>query len=268
MNMKNLRYYMSAAVVGAAMPFIPTTCTKKAPQKVAQTAIEAFEKDSKFKEILADTFSTRMSDKEKVIEFNKVLKKYGKSNGNYVIVDKKKCKAYVYSPDGDVLDKTEIALGRQKADVRGGGYKHKELKQTFTTPPGEYYVGREGAIAGTTDEKLYGKRVLTLRGDHTRADSRKYQTLALHRVPATPMGRLRENVFHNGTLKDNRVSFGCVNFLVKSFDKMRSFIKGKGTKVYILPEEKGNSLYLEKQKNGSFKFFQKKYRYESQEPKN
>lgn len=81
------------------------------------------------------------------------------------------------------------------------------------------------------------------------------------------MGKLRENVFNNKTLKDNRVSFGCVNFLVNSYDKMRSLVKGLKTKVYILPEEKGNSLHLENQKDGSYKFFQTKYRYESQEPK-
>jgi hypothetical protein len=81
------------------------------------------------------------------------------------------------------------------------------------------------------------------------------------------MGKLREYVFQNKTIKDNRVSFGCVNFMVESYDKMRKLITGKGTKVYILPEEKGNSLHLEKQKDGSYKFFQTKYRYESQEKK-
>jgi len=79
------------------------------------------------------------------------------------------------------------------------------------------------------------------------------------------MGKLRENVFNNKTKKDNRVSFGCVNYLVKSFDRMRKFIKGESTKVYILPEEKGNSLHLEKLDDGKYKFFQTKYRYESQE---
>ena len=263
----SFKEYIPAVIIGASLPFI-NTCkhtANKQIETISQKTVSALEKDIKFKTILKDTFSTKLSDKEKVIEYNKLLKKYGLSNGNYILIDKKKCKAFVYNPDGDVLMKTEVALGKQKGDVRCGGYKNKNVKRTFTTPPGEYYVGREGAISGTTDEKLYGKRVLMLRGDHTRQDSKRSQTLALHRVPSTPMGKLRENVFHNHTLKDNRVSFGCVNFLVKSFDKMRSLIKGKNTKVYILPEEKGNSLYLERQKNGSFKFFQKKYRYESQE---
>ena len=79
------------------------------------------------------------------------------------------------------------------------------------------------------------------------------------------MGKLRANVLQNKTIKDNRVSFGCVNYLVETYDKMRSLIKGISTKVYILPEEKGNSLQLEKQADGTYKFFQSKYRYESME---
>ena len=51
----------------------------------------------------------------------------------------------------------------------------------------------------------------------------------------------------------------------ETYDKMRSLIKGISTKVYILPEEKGNSLQLEKQADGTYKFFQSKYRYESME---
>lgn len=264
----NIKSTIPTIIIGASTPFLHSCKqTTKPIETVAQTAFSKIEKNAKLQTIIKDSLSYIMTDKEKIIEYNKLLNENGLSNGNYVLIDKKKCKAYVYSPDGDVLLKSEVALGRQKGDVRGGGYKNKKVKLTLTTPPGEFYVGREGAISGTTDERLYGKRVLMLRGDHTRQDSKKTQTLALHRVPATPMGRLRENVFHNGTLKDNRVSFGCVNFLVSFFDKMRSFIKGKGTKVYILPEEKGNHLKLEKQKDGSYKFFQTKYRYEYQENK-
>mgnify|MGYP002521993141 CR=1 FL=1 len=264
----NIKSILPTIIIGASTPFIHSCKQAAKPaEKIIQTASSKLENNAKMQQILKDSLSLKMTDKEKVIEYNKLLNSNGLSNGNYVLIDKKGCKAYVYSPDGDVLLTSEVALGRQKGDVRGGGYKNKSVKQTFTTPPGEFYIGREGAISGTTDEKLYGKRVLMLRGDHTRQDSKKTQTLALHRVPATPMGRLRENVFHNGTLKDNRVSFGCVNFLVDSFDKMRKLIKGKGTKVYILPEEKGNHLKLEKQKDGSYKFFQTKYRYESQETK-
>lgn len=237
------------------------SCGGKAPvNKVVQLA-----DDPKFKTIVADTFSRQLTDERKVVEFNRLLKKYGHKVENYIVVDKKKCVAKVYSPDGNVMEISEVALGKNIGDKRGGGYKVKGAKLEAYTTPGEFEIAQEGTLPTSVDHKLYGNRVLTLIGDHTKEAYKRTQILALHRVPSSPMGKLRENVFNNKTLADNRVSFGCVNFLVESYDKMRALIKGKSTKVYILPEEKGNSLYLEKQNNGTFKFFQKKYRYESQE---
>lgn len=255
--------FIPTLLIGATSLF--ASCTSK--PGVTTKVFDNFAHDSKLQTILTDTFSTKMSDKNKIIEFNKLLKKYNKPVDNYIIVDKKTCSATVYSPEGDVLQVSEVALGRHIGDKRGGGYGVKGAELRAYTPPGEFDIIFEGAKSTSRDYKLYGKRVLGLRGDHTRKESQKSQILALHRVPATPMGKLRENVFNNKTLKDNRVSFGCVNFLVNSYDKMRSLVKGLKTKVYILPEEKGNSLHLENQKDGSYKFFQTKYRYESQEPK-
>lgn len=260
MRIKN---FIPALLIGAGS--VVSSCGGKAP---VQKTVATLTQDSKFLTIVTDTFSRKMSDEVKVVEFNKLLKKYGKDAGNYIVVDKKNCQAKVYSPAGDVLYKSEVALGRHIGDKRSGGYGFKGAPLEAYTTPGEFVVTSEGCRAGSKDDKLYGSRVLTISGDHTKSASKRYQTLALHRVPSSPMGRLRENVFNNKTLKDNRVSFGCINFLTDSYDKMRALVKGKSTKVYILPEEKGNSLYLEKQKNGTYKFFQKKYRFESQEPKN
>ncbi|MBD5402000.1 hypothetical protein HDR58_04250 [bacterium] len=259
-----IRHVIPGILIGASSLF--TTCTH-APSN-ANNLANKLSNDSKLNTILVDTFSRKMSDKVKVIEFNKLLKKYQQPVDNYIIVDKKACTATVYSPDGDVLQVSEVALGRNIGDKRSGGYRVKGAELRAYTTPGEFSIVREGLKSkASKDYKLYGSRVLLLAGDHTQKAYQKSQILALHRVPSSPMGKLRENVFNNGTLKDNRVSFGCVNFLVDSYDKMRSFIKGKNTKVYILPEEKGNSLHLEKQKDGTYKFFQTKYRYESQEPK-
>lgn len=238
------------------------SCTNKSNVK---NVIPHYTSSPKFTELVKDTFSLHFSDENKIVEFNKLRKEYGQKVGNYIIVDKKNCCAKVYNSDGDVLYKAEVALGRNIGDQRGCGYKQKGVKLKTYTTPGEYTITKEGGKPGTSNDRLYGKEVLVLAGDHTKSISKGKQTLALHRVPKTEKGRIRECVFNNGTLKDNRVSFGCVNFLVDSFHKMRSLIRGRGTKVYILPEEKGNSLYLERQKNGEYKFFQKKYRYESQE---
>lgn len=256
MNIKN---FIPACTI-AASSFL-SSCTENAPVKKIPQLID----DPKFKTILADTFSRSISDESKIIQYNQLLKKYGQGVDNYIIIDKKNCVSKVYNPDGKLLYQNEVALGKNIGDKRSGGYMQSNVPLAAYTTPGEYVISREGTKAGTKDKKLYGDRVLVLHGDHTKEVSKGKQVLALHRVPSSPMGKLRENVLKNSSKKDNRVSFACINYLVDSFDKMRKYIKGVSTKVYILPEEKGNSLYLEKQNNGTYKFFQKKYRYEKQE---
>lgn len=252
-----IRNMISAVVIcGASM--MPNCAPR------TENAVKTLATDPVLKEIVADSLSRRMSDSKKIIEFNKLLEKYNHNGENYIIVNKKNCKSVVYSPQGDTLCVSEVALGKSIGDKRGGGYGIRGAVQRSYTTPGEFVISREGT-SHPKDKKLYGDRVMAIAGDHTMQEYKKSQTLALHRVPSSPMGKLRENVFNNGTIRDNRVSFGCVNYMPAEFDRMRSFIKGKGTKVYILPEEKGNHLRLEKQQDGSFKFFQTKYRTEAQE---
>lgn len=242
----------------------PLVTTKPTTTKIIKTPMEYFERNPKLQELVADTFSVKIDDRTKIIEYNKLLKTHKKEVRNYIIIDKKNCEATIYTPDGDILLKEEIGLGKQKGDKRAGGHRKKHLKQSYTTPPGEYYINREGSKKGSSNEILYGNRLLSIAGDHTKAESKKSQTIALHQVPTTRL-KTRLKAFNNDNLEDNRMSFGCINFLNESFDRMRKLIKGIKTKVYILPEENGNSLHLEKQKDGTYKFFQTKYRYESQE---
>jgi len=256
----NLKTTFPALLFG--LTTLCTSCNKNVTKIAAKKHM--IENDAQFQKLLKDTFSTKYSDEQKIISFNTINQVYNGNCSNYIIVDKKNCQAKVYTPLGHLLYKTEVALGRNIGDKRSGGYMVPGAKLAAYTTPGEYIIAKEGS-KNSKNIKLYGQRVLPLIGDHTQEAYKQSQSLALHRVPKTPMGKLRENVFNNKTLKDNRVSFGCVNFLTESYDKMRKLISGKGTKVYILPEEKGNSLHLERQKDGNYKFFQTKYRYESQE---
>lgn len=227
------------------------------PQKV-------FSEDPKLKSIVCDTFSRQMSDEKKIIEYNKLLNEYGMQNGNYIIVNKNYCLAKVLSPDGDVLFISEVALGKDIGDKRSGGYGVKGVKSLAYTTPGEFVVYGEGTEI-EKEKKLYGDRCLAIAGDHTLKEYADKETLALHRVPSSRMGDLRKEVFHNKTSKDNRVSYGCVNFLVPDYDNMRALIDGIGTTVYILPEEQGNSLKLKNIGDGKYKFVQTKYETEKME---
>lgn len=263
----NIRNTISTILLTGTLSLVPSCqkAEKQVMREAAERTATVLNKDTKLLQLAKDTFSTTFSDKDKIIEYNRLLQAYEHPADNYIIIDKKKCRAFVYTPNGDKVYDEEIALGKHYGDKRAGGYKHPERPQSYTTPPGEYYIGKIGSRKGSNNEILYGNRLLYLIGDHTRKDSRRSQNLALHQIPNSKTGRLRVFVYNNLTLKDNRVSYGCVNFLENSFDKLMTFIKGIRTKVYILPEEKGNSLHLEKQKDGTFKFFQTKYRTEAQE---
>ena len=65
----------------------------------------------------------------------------------------------------------------------------------------------------------------------------------------------RDKLYGDGNLANNRVSMGCVNIPVADLTEMeQKYGIKQGSKLYILPEEKGNSLKLERQEDGTMKF--------------
>lgn len=103
------------------------------------------ELNSKFNTIVNDTFSRKISDETKIIAYNKLLKQYNRPVSNYIVVDKKHCQAKVYTPDGHVIFKTEIAAGRDIGDLRGGGFMVPGAELRAYTTPGEFMIAREGS---------------------------------------------------------------------------------------------------------------------------
>ena len=191
------------------------------------------------------------SDRERVIEYNKMNAK-----GNYIIVDKSDCSATVYDKSGKALKKFEVGLGMDIGDKKAGGYNcGVASKIRKYTAPGEYTLGEQSNSA----DKKYGSNLFIMEGDGVAKDSVNEQVAAIHQIPTQRLAQ-RKGLFKNGTIADNRMSFGCINMLAEDFDEMEKFINGTGTKLYVLPEEKDNKLQLEPQIDGSLKFVQTKYR--------
>ena len=191
------------------------------------------------------------SDREKIVEYNKK-----NANGNYRIVDKSDCSATVYDQNGKVLKKFEVGLGMDIGDKKAGGYNcGVASKIRKYTAPGEYTLGEQ---SDATDKK-YGSNLFILEGDGVAKDSVNEQVAAIHQIPTQRLAQ-RKGLFKNGTISDNRMSFGCINMLSDDFDEMEKYIKGAGTKLYVLPEEKDNKLQLEAQIDGTLKFVQTKYK--------
>lgn len=184
-------------------------------------------------------------DKAKIKEWAKFT-----SKENYLIIDKKNCCATVYDKNGNEIDNFEVGIGREIGDdfndtsgILG--------KPTNTTPAGEYTLD-----PNIYNKAAYGDLTLSLGKKACKSGSPK-QVVALHKIPKF---RLKErlNKFYDGNLANNRMSHGCINFIEKDFKELTQSIHG-GSKTYILPEEKGNKLILEKNSDGEFQFVQAKY---------
>ncbi len=198
------------------------------------------EKKSESWEVIQQKYRTINSlpnDKDKVIEWHKETIHTDKSN--YVIVNKKDCTARVYSADGKELTSFEVGLGKLKGD----DYLKKDRQMTSA---GIYTIDYKGSGRDAYARK-YGENIFTLKTDKGASG------VALHQIPNGNSTRYAK--MGNGILDDNRYSNGCINFTKNDFDKLEKYI-GIKTKVYILPEDKNNSLIV---KNGQLNLVQNQF---------
>lgn len=200
-----------------------------------------------------DTLSKKVSminllydDEEKIKEWAKI-----KATGNYVIINKKNCSATVYEKDGTEIKEFEVGVGREIGDDLNdtSGLTGKAKN---TTPAGEYTL-----IPNIINKAAYGDLTLSLGAKANKANSTK-KVVALHKIPKFRMQE-RANKFNDGNIANNRMSHGCINFVEKDFKEFIEYIHG-GLKVYVLPEEEGNELMLEKNDKGEYEFVQTKYK--------
>lgn len=102
----------------------------------------------------------------------------------------------------------------------------------------------------SSDEYSSGKgqiNILVLKGVQHPADYKQNTSIALHQVSNKMQKRLEQFK----TIDTRRsMSNGCINFKPQDFEKLKGRINESGTTVYILPEEKGNSLELVQLPNG------------------
>lgn len=169
---------------------------------------------------------------------------------NYVIINKKNCSATIFDKDGNKIKTFEVGIGREKSDdyndTLGLSGKPKN-----TTPAGEYTLA-----TNIFNKSAYGDLTLSL-GAKANKVKNANKVVALHKVPKFRQ-KERLKKFYDGNLSNNRMSHGCINFLEKDFNKLRTYIHS-GLKVYVLPEEAGNKLVLTKNEKGEFELNQTKY---------
>ena len=195
------------------------------------------------------------NDTDKIIEYNK--KNY--QGKYYAIIDKKACKLRIYNKSGKVIKSYTVGVGKKVGDNLGSYYMERAQKtkdawkaeQGRYTTPGEFTLDEVHKTSSAYTGKDGKPKIMHLKGDNRGVRS---GSQAIHMLYKPDYNRRKAAIDSPG-LADNRMSYGCVNLTEEDYNDMYQYI-GEGDKVYILPEEEGNKLQLEKQKDGTYKFEQ------------
>ncbi len=197
------------------------------------------------------------SDEQRIVEYNK-----NHYNGEYYgIVDKKSCQLKIYDKDGNVVRTFTVGVGKLKGDDLCSYYLERAYKtdKQDLAEQGRYTTAGEFTLDEYTNynysnyiSQIDGKhKIMDLKGDNK---GERSGNMAIHMVP-NYCREQREAWLDSETTSDNRMSYGCVNLKESDYDEMHAYL-GEGDKLYVLPEEEGNKLQLEKQSNGTYKFEQ------------
>lgn len=147
-------------------------------------------------------------------------------SADFVIIDKKHARVYVFDASARVRGSSFILLGATKGDETVPGVGNKPLtavRQDEKTTPAGRFVGERGFNAR-------GEDVVWV--DYEAA-------VSMHRVINTNPQERRLQRLATNSLEDKRISYGCINIPVKFFEThvAPTFAKQPAV-VYVLPEVK------------------------------
>lgn len=149
------------------------------------------------------------------------------SNGtDFVIVDKKYARLYVFDGNARLRGAAPVLLGVARGDdsVPGIGLRPIEavLPEERTTPAGRFVAER--------GHNARGEDVVWVNYD---------DAVSIHRVLVTNTEERRLERLATATVEDNRISYGCINVPVAFYEShIRPMFATRRAVVYILPEIK------------------------------
>lgn len=176
------------------------------------------------------------AEQNKMSNAEKIISTYKDKKDKYLIVDKVNSRMHLYQGD-KLIDTYEVGTGMTPGD-----------EQTKT-------VVENGKVQWDRGNKQTGAGVFTVGGvsEYRNAPSFILKNERGEEVPAVIHATLpeREQFFNNEDTGDNRMSYGCINGLCSDMNELYSHGISEGTKVYVLPEDKGNNFKIE---NGKLNF--------------
>ena len=147
-------------------------------------------------------------------------------NLNFVILDKKNAKVFVFEPGGKLIGASPVLLGYAAGDdsVVGIGKKPlEEVRPSERTTPAGRFRAEPGRNAMPEDVVWV---------DYEAA-------VSMHRVRLTHPSERREERLKSANVKDRRISYGCINMPPAFFEQVLwPNFRSQGGVVYVLPEVK------------------------------
>ena len=157
---------------------------------------------------------------------NWVAHTHDNGDADFIIVDKRNAKVYVFDASAKLRGASTVLLGAAKGDDSVPGIGSRPLSQVRpeerTTPAGRFVAER--------GRNLKGEDIVWVDYD---------AAVSMHRVRATNPTERRLQRLSSPTIADNRISYGCINVPVSFYESYVSpTVSKKRAIVYVLPETK------------------------------
>jgi hypothetical protein len=148
----------------------------------------------------------------------------GDSAGEFIIVDKKYARLYVFDADARLRGAAPVLLGAARGDDSVPGIGLRPLSdvrpEERTTPAGRFVAER--------GHNARGEDVVWVDYD---------AGVSMHRVLATNPKERRLERLATPTVADNRISYGCINVPAAFYEAyVRPAFAARRAVVYVLPE--------------------------------
>lgn len=158
--------------------------------------------------------------------------------GNYAVVDKKTGMMSIYNPQGKEVSSFSVGTGKDRGDqitINTTGPNRRN-----STPAGIFTLTNKGTGRDSYAPD-YGDNIWEMVDQNN-----VQQATALHQVPNNL--QFRNALIGDKDPSNNRLSNGCINCRRKDFDQNIEKYMGKGSQIYILPEDENNKFVVKNNK--------------------
>ena len=157
---------------------------------------------------------------------NWVARTHDNGDTDFMIVDKRHAKVYVFDAAAKLRGASPVLLGAAKGDESVPGIGSRPLSQVRpeerTTPAGRFVAER--------GRNLKGEDIVWVDYD---------AAVSMHRVRASNPTERRLERLATSTISDNRISYGCINVPVSFYEThVKPTVAKHRVVVYVLPEVK------------------------------